>query len=137
MSRRQHQVAESIQAHVDSIIRRELRDPRVGMVTVTHVDVSADLQNATIFVSVLGDPEEEKETLKALRGAEGFVRRELAQRLRLRYVPQIHFAPDVALDQAMRVYELLEEMDLPPLKDENKEIQESKEIGEAGAPNES
>ncbi|HBY98397.1 MAG: 30S ribosome-binding factor RbfA [Ardenticatenaceae bacterium] len=134
MSRRQHQVAEAIQAHVDMIIRRELRDPRVGMVTVTRVDVSEDLQNATIFVTVLGAPEEEKETLKALRGAEGFIRRELAHRLRLRYVPQIHFAPDVALDQAMRVYELLEELNLPA---EGEETRPPDETGEPGAADDS
>lgn len=134
MNRRKYQIAEAIQAQVDSIIRRELRDPRIGMVTVTRVDVSEDLQNATIFISVLGGPDEEKETLKALRGAEGFIRRELAQRLRLRYVPQIHVAPDVALDQAMRVYELLEELDLPPESDETKP---TKEAGDTSGPDES
>jgi ribosome-binding factor A len=128
MNRRKHQLEEAIQAQIDTIIRREMRDPRVGMVTITRVDLSGDLQNATIFVSVLGEPEEEKETLKALRGAKGFFRRELAQRLHVRHVPQLHFAPDIALDQAMRVYELLENLDLPPEQDE---------ADEAGAPGES
>lgn len=129
MSRRQHQVAEAIHTHVDLIIRRELRDPRIGMVTITRVAVTGDLHNATVYVSVMGDDDEEKETLKALRGAEGFFRRELAQRLHMRYVPQIHFAADVALEEAMRVYDLLENLDLPPVE----QATPSPEEGERGA----
>jgi ribosome-binding factor A len=116
MSHRVEQVARLIQEEVDSIIRYEMEDPRIGMAAVTRVNVSPDLENATIFVTVM-DAEEEHEVegaVRALSGAESFIRRELAQRLDLRHVPKVHFRRDRGEENARRITEILSGLEIPP-----------------------
>jgi len=109
--RRQRQVGSLIQQELSDLLRRELRDPRLGFATVTEVKLSASLDCARVYVSVMGDEEERRRTMAALERAEGFIRRELAHRLKLRYVPQIEFVADLTLDRAARLEALLDEID--------------------------
>jgi ribosome-binding factor A len=111
MSRRTEQVAEAIKEEVSVLIQRELRDPRLGFVTLTRVEVSPDLKFARIFYSVLGSEETRKETYKALKSASGFLRRELSRILRMRYVPELHFEYDVGVAHAEHIQRLLHELE--------------------------
>lgn len=107
--RRQRQVGSLIQAEFSDLLR-ELRDPRLGFVTVTEVKVSVDLKQAQIYVSVMGEEKERQSTMAALEGAGGFIRRELASRLKLRFMPEIEFLPDLTLERAARLEALLDQI---------------------------
>ena len=107
--RRAARLAEQIREHVAELIASKLKDPRIGFVTVTRVQLTADQRLARILVGVLGDPETKKKTLAGLTQAAGFVRRELAQRLGLRFVPDVLFEYDRGLDATDRVAQLLDE----------------------------
>jgi ribosome-binding factor A len=93
---------------VTSEILPQVKDPRVGFVTVTDVEVSADLRHARVFVSVLGSAAEREEAVKGLNSARGFVRRELMHQVTLRHIPELSFHLDESLDRGMRVNELLQ-----------------------------
>ena len=110
MSKRTEQVAEAIKEEVGVLIQRELRDPRLGFVTVTRAEVTPDLKKAKIFYSVLGSEEVKKETFRTLRGASGFLRRELSHILQLRYVPELYFEFDVGVEHSERIQRLLLEL---------------------------
>jgi ribosome-binding factor A len=107
MSRRTEQVAEAIKEEVSTLIQRELKDPRLGFVTVTRVEVSPDLKYAKVFFSVLGDDTTKSETLKVLKRASGFLRRELSHILTTRYTPELHFEFDVAMEHGDKIQRLL------------------------------
>lgn len=107
---RPDRVADQIRAEVTSIIARELHDPGVGFVTVTRVEVSPDLQHASVFYTSLGDPAAQKTTSRALDRAAGFMRRQIGRRLRLRRAPEIHFAFDESIGHQDRVEQLLKEI---------------------------
>src|SRR5690242_13923207 len=86
-SQRQRRVQELLVHEISDIVRREVKDPRVSLVTVTDAEVSPDLRNARLFVSSLGGPEQTAEALKGLQSAAGFIRGEFARRARLRFTP--------------------------------------------------
>jgi ribosome-binding factor A len=111
MSRRTEQVAAAIKEEVSKLIQRELRDPRLGFVTVTRVDPSPDLKYAKIFFSVMGDDVVKAETLKVLRHASGFLRHELSHILTLRYTPQLTFEFDVAMEHGDKIQRLLMQLE--------------------------
>lgn len=94
---------------VTSEILPQVKDPRVGFVTVTDVEVTADLRHARVYVSVLGDSQARDEALKGLNSARGFIRRELTNQVTLRHIPELSFFLDDSLDRGMRVHELLQE----------------------------
>jgi ribosome-binding factor A len=109
-SRRQVQVGEAVQQHISYLLQRELKDPRIGFVTVISVDMSADLKYARVFVSVMGTPEEQKATMAALASGRGFIRRELASRLDMRFAPEIQFKLDTSAEYSDRINRLLNEL---------------------------
>ena len=109
--RRQRQIGSLIQQELSILLERELRDPRLGFTTVTEVKLSADLKCARVYVSVMGNEEDRRKTMVALDQALGFIRRELACRLKLRYMPQIEFVPDLTLERAARLESLLDQID--------------------------
>ena len=109
-SRRQAQVADAVQQYVSEMLQRELKDPRIGFTTVTSVDMSSDLKYARIYVSVMGTPEEQKATMQALTSGRGFIRRELASRLDLRFAPEIQFKLDTTAEYSDRISRLLNEI---------------------------
>jgi len=96
--------------HVICEILRELKDPRLGFITVTGVKMSPDLRYSRVFVSVLGDVEAQKLTMEGLKSATGFVRTELGKRIRLRFTPEITFDLDESIERGVRISNLLEKV---------------------------
>jgi ribosome-binding factor A len=109
MGRRPERLAEGIREEVARIVASELKDPGLGFVTITRVEVTHDLGLARVLVGVLGDEAERRRSMAALERATGFVRRELGRRLRIRVVPEIEFRYDKGLDATDRVARLLDE----------------------------
>lgn len=111
--RRPERLAEEIREEVARMVASELKDPRIGFVTVTRVDLSSDLRYARVHVGVLGSDAERDRTLAALRQAAGFVRREIGRRLRVRYSPEIDFRYDRGLEATDRVARILKDVAAP------------------------
>ena len=109
-SQRQRQVAELIHPEISQLIQYSTRDPRLGFVTVTGVDVTPDLRLARVYVSVLGDEKEAKDTLKVLAGAANYFRREMKETLSLRYIPELTFKLDNSLERGDRIEKLLDSL---------------------------
>jgi len=109
-TRRQRKVADLIQEELSALLMRRVHDPRVEGVTITAVDVSADLHYADVLVTVLGDEERKKEAIAGLNAAAGFLRRELAPSLNLRYMPELRFHIDRSYERGARIDALLEEI---------------------------
>jgi ribosome-binding factor A len=105
--RRHDRVADQIRCEVAEIIEVELKDPRIGFVTVTRVDLSPDLSHVRVLVSVLGDEQARDQSLAGLNSAGGYLRHEVTRRLRLRRVPEIAFVFDRGTEEAARIEELL------------------------------
>jgi len=103
-------VGQLIQELLGRIFTRGLRDPRIGMVTVTGVDVTADLREATVFWTAHGSEEELAQTGRGLEAARGFLRREVGKDLSLRVTPELRFEYDVAIDRGERIERLLKEV---------------------------
>jgi len=110
---RSDRVAEAIKREVGDLLLREVKDPRVHFATVTDVEVTHDLRDVKIFVSVMGPDTEKVETMAGLEAAKGFIRREIGRRVRLRFTPDIGFYLDKSLDHAMRINELLQTIHKP------------------------
>ncbi|BAQ10562.1 30S ribosome-binding factor RbfA [Sporosarcina sp. FSL W7-1349] len=110
MSMRANRVAEQMKKELGSIIGQKLKDPRIGFVTVTDVEVTGDLQQATVFISVLGKESEKEDTLKGLTKAKGFIRSEIGQRIRLRKTPEIEFEFDDSVAYGNRIESLLKQV---------------------------
>lgn len=108
-SQRVQRIREEIKKEASDIIRK-LKDPRVGFVTVTDVEVSGDLRHVKIFVSVLGDESSKEATMEALTRATGHIRTEIGQRIRLRHTPEIQIRPDESIARGARIFELLREV---------------------------
>ena len=108
-TRRQIQVAEEIQQIISVLLQRELKDPGIGFVSITQVDVTQDLKYARVHVSVMGSEEEKRDTMAAER-ARGFIRREIASRMSIRSVPEIQFRLDRGMEYSDRINRLLNEL---------------------------
>ena len=98
---------ELIKQEMSKMLLREIKDPRIGFVTVTDVEMTGDLREAKIFVSVMGSDEQVQESLKGLKSALGFIRREIGKRIRLRFTPEISFALDTSLDYSEHIQKIL------------------------------
>ena len=122
-SHRQEKLGEQIAEDISDLIRTRVKDPRIGFVSVTRVEVSGDLRHAKVYVSVMGSPEERKATMQGLNKATGFLRHELASRLTLRYMPEIAFKLDNSIEEGSRVLELINKV--------SKEDEERKQMLEA------
>ena len=109
MGRRSERLAEEIREEVARMIASEIKDPRLGFVTVVRVELAHDLRYARVHVGVLGGEAEREKSLTALRSAAGFIRRELGRRLRIHHTPEIDFRYDKGLDATDRVARLLQE----------------------------
>lgn len=111
MQYRDKRVADAIKDAVAEIVTNEMSDPRVGFVTITRCHVTRDLKQATVYFTVLGGVERQKEALAHIEHAKGFIRHRVGQRVKLRYIPELAFRLDDVLAQEMRVSELLAEID--------------------------
>lgn len=109
-STRQRKVQELLVQEISDVIRREMRDPRLGFVTITGAEVTGDLRHAKVFYSSMGTAEERVETGKALNRASGFIRTEFARRAQMRFVPDLHFEFDVSIERGARISQLLEQV---------------------------
>lgn len=107
---RANRVAEQMKKEVSEIIQRELKDPRIGFITVTDVDVTGDLQQAKIFITVYGEEEERRKTFDGLEKAKGFIRSETGKRIQLRKTPEISFEFDESIERGNRIETLIREM---------------------------
>jgi ribosome-binding factor A len=107
---RPERVGDQIRAELSDLIAREVKDPGLGFVTITHVRVSADLQVARAYYTVLGDEQARRNTSKALERAKPFLRRQLAARVRLRRAPELAFQFDESVGRQERIEALLEEI---------------------------
>jgi ribosome-binding factor A len=117
--KRTDRVGDQIRMEIADILMRRVKDPRVGFVTVTAVDVTADLRQAWVYVTVLQQGPQEVETLAVLARAEGFIRSELGRRLKLRYIPALTFVKDTSLDRVQRVMTLLDQVRPQPAEPED------------------
>lgn len=106
---RSRRIAEQIKREMSEIIRLELKDPRAGMITITDVEVTPDYEHAKVFFTVIGNEAQRDSSGRALSHASGFLRSELAHRMRLRIVPQLRFEYDESVERGVRLSNLIDE----------------------------
>ncbi|HUX46936.1 MAG TPA: 30S ribosome-binding factor RbfA [Desulfosporosinus sp.] len=107
---RPNRLAETLKEEISQLIRVELKDPRLGFVTLTSVEVAGDLAHAKVYVSVLGTEDEGKVSLDVLNRAAGFIRCEIGKRIRLRHVPAIVFVYDPSIEHGAHIAKLLRDV---------------------------
>ena len=108
-SQRLRRVADQIQKELSGLLRTELKDPRVGMITLTGVEVSPDLAHAKVFFTTLGDADALARTEAGLARAAGFLRSELGHRLKLRITPEVRFVHDASVERGARLSKLIDD----------------------------
>jgi ribosome-binding factor A len=107
---RPERVAQMVQELLGELFARGMRDPRIGLVTITGVKMSPDLREARVYWTVHGDAEQRKHTAKGLENARGFLRREIGTQLKLRMTPDLHFTYDEAIDRGERIEQLIRQV---------------------------
>ncbi|MBU9722700.1 MULTISPECIES: 30S ribosome-binding factor RbfA [Bacillaceae] len=107
---RANRVGEQIKKELTDIIQREIKDPRIGFITVTAVEVTGDLQQATAYITVYGEDDQRSKTLEGLRKAKGFIRSEIGKRIQLRKTPELEFKFDESIERGNRIEELLRKL---------------------------
>lgn len=112
-SHRANRVAEEIKREITQMLRDELKDPRIGFITVTGVEVTPDFRYGKVFISVYGNDEVKEQSILALEKAKGFIRGELGKRMRLRYTPEISFKFDTSIEYGAKIMKLLNEVKEP------------------------
>jgi ribosome-binding factor A len=122
MTQRTDRIDQLLRQEIGEILSRDVQDPRIGFVTVTDVETAPDLSTARVWVSVIGQPDERKETLKALSRALPFVRHELGSRVRLRRIPELHLREDDSALRGTRVLRLLAELETGSAADEPRRL---------------
>lgn len=118
-SQRAQRVGEQIQRELAELLREHVKDPRVGRVTITAVEASPDLSHAKVFITHLAGSEHADEAVKALQRTAGFLRSELAHRMQLYSVPQLHFVYDDSIESGMRLSQLIDEAVAADRKSQN------------------
>lgn len=116
MGQRPERVQEALRQEISRIVHNEIKDPRLGFITITGVELTKDLRYAKIFFSVLGEEKDKKLALKGLNSAKGYIKGLISDRIKLRYMPEIEFKIDETLEHTRKIYDLLEK-----LKKEKKE----------------
>jgi ribosome-binding factor A len=119
MHSRPERVGEEIREELGSIIAREVKDPGLGFITLTHVKMSADLQVARVYYTTMGDEKARRETAKALARCAPFLRRQIAARVRLRRVPELYFTYDESVARGQRIEQLLQDIKAAPRPDDD------------------
>ena len=119
--KRSEKVADLIQKEISQMLVKSIKDPRIGFVTITKVTVSEDFRLAKVYFSVAGTLEERERSMKGLESAKGYVRKELGQRIRLRYTPEITFQFDPSIEYAIHMEELIQSIHVKKGADGNEE----------------
>ncbi len=109
-SSRPSRVADQLRAEITDLLAREVHDPGIGFVTITHAKVSPDLQVARVYYTALGDEKARRDTGRALQRAVPFLRRHIARRLRLKRVPELEFLFDETIERGDRIEQILQEI---------------------------
>jgi len=109
-TQRAQRVAETIHKEISSLLIKGLKDPRIGFVTITSVDVTSDLRQARIYYTLMGSQDGRKETQAGLDSCSSFIRQFLGRQLRLRFIPEIHFEYDASFDYGQNIERLLSEV---------------------------
>jgi ribosome-binding factor A len=112
-SDRLRRVNEAVRQVLSDAITQDLKDPRIGFVTVTAVDTSPDLRHARVYVSVLGSEDDREASLQGLRSAHGFLQRRVAEELHIKHTPTLDFVYDPSVERGMRISELLDREQSP------------------------
>ncbi|TDM11880.1 30S ribosome-binding factor RbfA [Macrococcus lamae] len=110
MNNRKERVGEQMKKELSEVISQKIKDPRVGFVTVTEVEVTGDLSLATVYVTVLGNDKERRETLDGLEKAKGFMKTEIGQRMKLRIVPELKFVYDESIDYGNKIERMIADL---------------------------
>lgn len=107
---RMKRINEACKEALGEILQEDIKDPRIGFVTVTKVEVTPDLHQAKVWISIFGDQEEVEEAMQGLEKAKGFMRRELGRRVRMRYTPELKICQDRGAETSGRVQELIHDL---------------------------
>ena len=110
MGVRPERVAKELKRYISEIIHKELKDPRIGFITITDVEMTKDLKLAKVYYSILGNRTEKNNTVNALKSAAGFIKKMIGDNLDLRYIPEILFKEDLSGERARNVYRILDEI---------------------------
>lgn len=121
---RVERIQEIMKEELGKLLQREIKDPRIGFASVTAVRVSNDMSHVKVFISVLGDEQQRKDTMAGLESAKGFIRSEIGKRVRLRHTPELHFVSDTSLEEGARILTLLNQIQS---QEENERERESGE----------
>lgn len=108
--KRSKKVADFIRQEISEMLLREIKDPRIGFITITRVTVPEDCRSARVYFSVMGTAEDRNRSLDGLNSAKGYVRRELGHRMRLKYTPEIFFQFDPSIEYAIHLEEVLHDL---------------------------
>lgn len=108
-SRRSERLAESIKQEVSKIILYELKDPRISFITVTKVEITPDLKNAKVYISILGDDVTRTKTLRAIEHAKGFIQSKVGAQLQIRYTPILTFCLDESVQKSLHISKLIDD----------------------------
>jgi ribosome-binding factor A len=125
MTIKSERVAELLQVHLSQLLLTDVRDPRLQAITITEIKLDREIEHAEIYVNALGDESREREVMQALYRAQGFLRSELAHRLRLRRMPQLHFKWDHLLSQANTIENVLNSLKTKESQPDNPPADES------------
>lgn len=110
MGVRPERVAKELKRYISEVIQKELKDPRIGFVTITDVNITKDLKSARIYYSILGNRTEKNNTVNALKSATGFIKKLIGTHLNLRYIPELNFIEDESARRAQNVYGILDKI---------------------------
>jgi len=123
VTKRLARLNEQLKREISELVHRKVRDPRVGPVTITSVEISGDLSSARVYVRAQNTNDGLRESLVGLEAAAGFLRRELGRSLHLRRVPELRFQQDHSLDQARRIEEILSDVVYPDLDEDEEHLE--------------
>ncbi len=110
LDHRTERLAGLIKEELGELLQKEIKDPRIGFVSITKVRVSRDRSHAKVYVSIFGDKDQQASTIEGLESAKGFIRAELGKRIRIRHTPEIQFIVDSSLEESARIFSLLDEI---------------------------
>ncbi len=109
-TQRPERVQEALRQEISRIVHNELKDPRLGFLTITKVELTKDLRFAHIYFSVLGEFKDKRLALKGLNSAKGYIKNLISERIKLRYMPDIAFKIDESLEHTKHIYDLLDKI---------------------------